>query len=458
MTDLASRIISAMTALGYVVDRGVGEKNIVYVEGMNRDGTPNDDAPDKWNDLRCVITFENGQPVMAGLWDNVTTKPGYYYDRTHVINAKGAAIIALGQQRCWQVGFHHQDPKRPALVQTGGPVTVYRDSKRDFSRSGVVDIGDFGINQHDGQDGDPATIGAHSAGCLVARSMRDHLEFMALVKSDPRYLANQKYVFATAVLPVSAVVAGAIAAEPTKGATVMEPASIRTKNPGAMWGRTGHKPSTFFATAAGPHGVETNAPIPLKWGSTQTIYLSDGLGQDNNIAIFPTWVQGICAQLDLWRSSDHYKNKRFADAIAIWSGGNDVESYIKLVTSRVPGMTRDTVMDDAFWRGPMAIGFLKAQASHEAGKQYPAPDADWIEAQGRVFGGAVPRTDSIPQVTPAKPATSTAKKAAGGAVVVATTAAAGVHQGWGLTQFVVAGAIGAAIALAIVIFVKLKNR
>jgi hypothetical protein len=39
-----------------------------------------------------------------------------------------------------------------------------------------------------------------------------------------------------------------------------------------------------------------------------------------------------------------------------------------------PGMTRNTVMDDAFWRGPMAIPFLKAQAWHEAGKQYPAPE------------------------------------------------------------------------------------
>ena len=102
------------------------------------------------------------------------------------------------------------------------------------------------------------------------------------------------------------------------------PASIRTKNPGAMWGRLGRKPNKFFETSAGPHGVQTNAPIPLKWGSTKTIYLSDGLGQDNNIAIFDTWVQGICAQIDLWRTSPKYKNKRFADAIAIWAGGNNV--------------------------------------------------------------------------------------------------------------------------------------
>jgi hypothetical protein len=115
----------------------------------------------------------------------------------------------------------------------------------------------------------------------------------------------------------------------------MEPASIRYKNPGAMWGRTGPRPS---ADKVAP----TNAPIPKKWGSTQTVYLSDGLGQGNNIAVFDTWVQGICAQLDLWRTSPRYRNKRFEDAIRVWSGGNNVESYIAYVTARVPGMTRNT--------------------------------------------------------------------------------------------------------------------
>jgi hypothetical protein len=160
----------------------------------------------------------------------------------------------------------------------------------------------------------------------------------------------------------------------------MEPASIRFKNPGAMWGNA----------------------LAKKWGSTDTVTLHDGLGQGNNIAVFPTYVQGICAQLDLWRTSPNYRNKRFADAIAIWSGHNHVESYIAYVLQRVPGMTRDTVMNDAFWRGPLAIGFLKAQAGHEAGKTYPAPDADWIEAQKRVFGGfAITATPAAPAPAPA---------------------------------------------------------
>lgn len=158
----------------------------------------------------------------------------------------------------------------------------------------------------------------------------------------------------------------------------MEPAAIRYKNPGAMWGHVGKRASTSKTVA-------TNAPIPLKWGSTQTVFLSDGLGQGNNIAVFNTWVDGICAQLDLWRSSAFYKNKRFADAINKWDGGNNTPSYIDYVKARVPGITEDTIMNDAFWKSPSGIAFLKAQSGHEAGKPIPAPAADWIEAQRRVF-------------------------------------------------------------------------
>ncbi|WP_448043827.1 hypothetical protein [Bradyrhizobium liaoningense] len=145
-----------------------------------------------------------------------------------------------------------------------------------------------------------------------------------------------------------------------------EPASIRYKNPGAMWGNK----------------------LARKWGAApKAVTLNDGKGQGNNIAVFPTYVQGICAQLDLWRSSPNYRNKRFADAIATWAGHNEVPSYIAFCKKRVRGLTENTIMDDAFWQSPSGIAFLKAQAWHEAGKPYPAPDEDWEEAQHRVFEG-----------------------------------------------------------------------
>lgn len=215
----------------------------------------------------------------------------------------------------------------------------------------------------------------------------------------------------------------------------MEPAAIRYKNPGAMWGRTGKRPSASKT-------VPTNSAIPLKWGSKETVYLSDGTGQGNNIAVFPTWVQGICAQLDLWRSSPRYKNKRFADAIATWSGGNNVPSYIAYCKARVPGLTENTIMNDAFWKSAMGIAFLKAQSAHEAGKTIPAPDADWIAAQKRVFSGV--------------PTANTVKSAATATVIVAGasggTAAVAASQGWtwseiGLLAFIAAGLVTVVVVL-----------
>lgn len=195
----------------------------------------------------------------------------------------------------------------------------------------------------------------------------------------------------------------------------MEPASIRYKNPGAMWG----------------------SALAIKWGAQKkAVSLNDGTGQGNNIAVFPTYVQGICAQLDLWRSSKHYRNKRFSDAIAVWSGGNHVESYIQFVLARVPGMTRNTVMDDAFWRSSMGLAFLKAQAWHEAGKRYPAPDADWVEAQRLVFLGLAPPAPPVKAAPPKPPVSKSDKAVVGGAVVAAGASTA--QYGWEIGLGVVA--------------------
>ncbi|WP_315833884.1 hypothetical protein [Bradyrhizobium prioriisuperbiae] len=192
----------------------------------------------------------------------------------------------------------------------------------------------------------------------------------------------------------------------------MEPASIRYRNPGAMWGNA----------------------LAIKWGAAKkAVTLNDGKGQGNNIAVFPTFVAGICAQLDLWRTSKNYRNKRFADAIATWSGHNNVPSYIAFCKARVPGLTENTVMNDAFWKSAMGISFLKAQAWHEAGKVYPAPDADWLAAQKRVLSG-VPTANTVKKAV-VSVTTSTA----------ATTAAA-TQAGMGMGTAVLIG-VGIAVAV-----------
>jgi len=201
------------------------------------------------------------------------------------------------------------------------------------------------------------------------------------------------------------------------------PAAIQFMNPGAMW----------------PGATAT------KWGSTKWQYLSDGTGQGggghgNKIAIFDNWVDGIAAQLDLWRSSPNYKNKRFADAIRTWSGGNNVGSYIAHVKARIPEMDENTIMNDAFWRSPNGMKFLKVQASHEAGKPIPATDDQYAEAQRRVFKVV---------------AAQTTKKSAGAAVGGGSAAAAAHQAGF---SPLVALAIGVTVAVVIVVVWHFKHK
>ena len=100
-------------------------------------------------------------------------------------------------------------------------MTVCRDTNRDGFRTAgdIRQTGDFGINQHWGYD--LASVDKASAGCLVGQSKIGHREFMALVKTDPRFLADRKFVFASAIFPEAEVLAGGAVAPgpPTPVAT-----------------------------------------------------------------------------------------------------------------------------------------------------------------------------------------------------------------------------------------------
>jgi hypothetical protein len=200
---LAARIVRAMHARDYAVDRGEGEINIVYIEGANADGTPNDNAPNRFNDRRIVIGIEGGVPTVIGNWQ-ATSEPGRRYTHRPLPGVDGAARIKVGQHRAWQVGIHHagKPSGHEALVQTGGPVTVCRDVNKDHQRARDRETtGWYGINQHWGYDFPEDDIRTASAGCLVGRTREGHRAFMAIVKSDPRYRTNRNFVFATTVMP-----------------------------------------------------------------------------------------------------------------------------------------------------------------------------------------------------------------------------------------------------------------
>ena len=199
-SDLASRIIKYMRDKKYFISQGVKQYNIIYVEGMNVDGTLNSDAANYFNDRRMVIQILDGVPALIGNWEG-TTEPGYYYT-DNAMNPLGAARIKFGQYKAWTVGIHYGGGSEPheALVQDA-PITVYRDRNRDMQRTGdKTDTGLFDINQHWGYDLPYDNVSFGSAGCLVGRLREGHRQFMALIKQDRRYQLNKGYLYYTTVI------------------------------------------------------------------------------------------------------------------------------------------------------------------------------------------------------------------------------------------------------------------
>ena len=221
--SLAAKIVRAMQRAGHALDTAPGEVNIVYVEGLNPDGTANDNSPNAFKDLRTVLSFVDGEPTIIKAWE-CTTAPGRHYTEDP-LKSTGAAIIALGQQRCWKVGTHRagSSSAHEALVQTGAEVVVFRDLNKDYKRDGdKTEKGWFGINQHWGYDQPKDDIGGASAGCLVGRTREGHREFMRIVKSDPRYVADSDHVFATTVMTAADVLAEGPAIVAAPASTVTE--------------------------------------------------------------------------------------------------------------------------------------------------------------------------------------------------------------------------------------------
>jgi hypothetical protein len=154
-----------------------------------------------FEDLRVVFSIgPDGKPLIQP-WV-ATTEPGRPYTM-NPMNPKGAARIALGQYKSWVVGTHvgasGNDPHE-ALIQCA-PIDVYRDSKKDFKREGRIYTGIFGVNQHWGYDRPKDDVGTASAGCLVGEKRDGHRAFMAVIKSDPRFRANNGYKFMAVVIP-----------------------------------------------------------------------------------------------------------------------------------------------------------------------------------------------------------------------------------------------------------------
>lgn len=195
--DLASRIIKYMLSKQYFVSVGEKRYNIVYLEGSDKDGVPNKDTFNEWNDRRIVIEIVNGVPTIVGNW-KATSEPGRKYTK-NPLNPQGAFRIAFGQYKAWKVGFHQSKSDHEALVQRG-EIKGHRDINKDGKRTGdpVVTGDGYGVNQHHGWNMEQ--IEGASAGCLVGQSKEEHRKFMALIKQDRRYQLNSNYFFFTTII------------------------------------------------------------------------------------------------------------------------------------------------------------------------------------------------------------------------------------------------------------------
>ena len=195
--DLAGRIAACMMRLNHWINRHPDCLNIVYVEGMNVDGTPNDNKPNRFNDCRGLLSIDNkGKPVLRGIWKG-TTEPGKYWTE-NPMNPKGAARIAFGQYKSWSVGRYNG---HDALLQVDD-VVVYRDLNKDYDRVGDrTDKGLFGIHHHWGYNYPDDDLSNSSAGCLVGQKTAEHKTFMKMLAQDPRYIGNNAYRFVATIVP-----------------------------------------------------------------------------------------------------------------------------------------------------------------------------------------------------------------------------------------------------------------
>ncbi|WP_144083606.1 hypothetical protein [Hyphomicrobium nitrativorans] len=156
------------------------------------------------------------------------------------------------------------------------------------------------------------------------------------------------------------------------------PASVRHRNSGAQY--------------PGPSSR-------LFGGSSHAI-----IGGGHRIATFPTMVDGASAHMHLLHRV--YAGLTFSAAIAKWSGGNNINSYLRVIESRTRWTRHDYVTKQLIETPDMAIELCKAMAWHEAGREYPMTDAQWVEAHEQfvtvIGGGSVPidRVAPVPQTAP----------------------------------------------------------
>ncbi len=162
--------------------------NIVGIRNANRQSNSYDDV--------CWVWWTESNKQIVHNY-TITTNPGYYYLQHPIAGTNGTAILVPGQYiNCWELGWHRG--KQFALVQRGGPVSVYRDNNKDTVLDydpKTVQSGYFGIDGHFGSLGDTDVVDRYSAACQVWRYHEPHQELMQDFKALSRRYNFTKFSY-----------------------------------------------------------------------------------------------------------------------------------------------------------------------------------------------------------------------------------------------------------------------
>jgi len=189
-------VLKHMRSLGYAVFYGEYNLNLFGIRSPARESNSYDDL------IGCA--YQEGTAWRVHYWP-ATTDPGKDYLEKGL--EKGTAILVPGQYRgAYQLGNHGPSQYR-ALVQTGGPVSVYRDANRDSildaNSSSPIESGWFGINIHSSsmdpynetRDKTNYPVGRWSGGCQVHATTSGFLEMMQLAELQVYHRGWDKYTY-----------------------------------------------------------------------------------------------------------------------------------------------------------------------------------------------------------------------------------------------------------------------
>ena len=111
-----------------------------------------------------------------------------------------------------------------------------------------------------------------------------------------------------------------------------------------------------------------------KYGTTGTGVIGDG----HLIQGFTTAEGGASAQMALLKEGKYYRNVPITEAIATWSGGNNVDAYLTQLRAQGIDTTKNVSFYTATKQG--TIDLAKAMAYHEKGGTHSLSDEGWSNA------------------------------------------------------------------------------